>query len=857
MSQRRLEMEQMQADRWLALQARVEAVQRRRQQRLLEMQRRLEMAKAARKRQPQPQAPVEQHEDGEVVEEGRQGGGGVDRAAGGGESGGSSSRPAKERGGGVKGSKGRGKRAGNGHGGGGGSSSSSSKNKAEEDDEEQELLALTRAALGGEAAARGASPSLLKALSGLPPDALSLRAKLLHGAAAAAAAAAAAPLAEDGARSASAAASAASSDSAPTRRLEALLQELRACLPKDWGATGGMSGKRRRRKKGASSSSSSSSSSIGATAAGGGDATLAANAAVLPLTLPVWPVDVPLESLRALAQLLEAHKGDALLRHLAAAPGALPVLVHLATPGALRQGADGAAPSLVLHTLHLALHDAECRDRLLASAGGGAALVDAVLCYAAAATEQAKGKALPPALAACLSSSLSCLTLLVRHVVASPGALLPVQMDLVRYLLAAGVVTQLGELLGFLRTGLVSASSASAKDMVGGSSNSSGTATTSSSAGGKGKKGKRGGNGKGNQCGEEQEGMMRLLGKALSLLEAVAGFPASGAANHGAAASLAAPETQAQAEPRGEVIYESEMPRQQGEGDDTAVSALRPAHPLCAPVMAAFAAAPSLANGLPTLSALLDEGRERPDDLAAALPVAWLVLRTLNHLARLDLRRLQALLGSDALHSYWTFTHSLLLRQLTARLGAAAAAAAGSGGKGESIEVEGCLEQLLVLLGYSFLLRQQPPYEQQGEEEEEEEEEEGGGGSGKGSDAHRQLQQQMSPLLLTRLATLPFKYWSSEVHKDVLFPTLLSLCHRCPASKALLAKEIHPELLITYLEERQIQRSLAADGPAPYPPPKAAGAGGGGKPEPLPAWKLLALRFPPVCWADAVRFFRE
>lgn len=341
---------------------------------------------------------------------------------------------------------------------------------------------------------------------------------------------------------------------------------------------------------------------------------------------------------------------------------------------------------------------------------------------------------------------------------------------------------------------------------------------------------------------------MRLLGKALSLLEALAGFPASNAA-------LLPP-----SRPSAEPIIESEASPPAGATDatDAAIQSLRPAHPMCVEVAAAFARAPALGNGLPTLAALLESDHD-PDQRqrhARVLPAAWLVLRTLNHLARLDLRGFQALLGGDALQSYFSYTHAVLLRRLVAELPQQHQQPQVITGGGT--EPEECLEQLLVLLGYAFLL---PPPAGEGKDKDTD---------GPSAASALRLQQQMSPLLLTRLAALPFRYWASEVHKDVLFPTLLALCFGHPERRALLANEVSLELVIAYLEERQIQRALATtDGPAPYPPkskpkPRPGSSSGSGsgissstKPEPLPAWKLLALRFPPACWPDAVRFFRE
>ncbi len=230
------------------------------------------------------------------------------------------------------------------------------------------------------------------------------------------------------------------------------------------------------------------------------------------------------------------------------------------------------------------------------------------------------------------------------------------------------------------------------------------------------------------------------------------------------------------------------------------------------------------------------------------LSASWLVLRTLNHLARLDLRRLQALLVSDSLASYFNYVYSILLRVLSAKLsssethataaggdrGAAGEGGGGGGGSGggegkaqqtNRWEIEGCLEQLLILLGYYFLE----------------------------NEATQQCLS-TSPILLNRLTDLPFRYFYDETYKDVLFPTLLSLCYPSQWNKGLLLNEMNTELLVTYLEERCIQQQVEAEREKEE---KEKGKEKEKEKEPLPASVLLSLRFPPIKWRDAAAFFRS
>jgi hypothetical protein len=137
---------------------------------------------------------------------------------------------------------------------------------------------------------------------------------------------------------------------------------------------------------------------------------------------------------------------------------------------------------------------------------------------------------------------------------------------------------------------------------------------------------------------------------------------------------------------------------------------------------------------------------------------------------------------------------------------------------GESTEIEECFEQLLTLLGYYFL-----------ENEE------------------NQATLPNHPMLLNRLATLPYRFFSDENGKNVLFPTLLALCYPCPTNKELLANEMNTQTLSLYLDRCIAQRDATlADW-------SATGTEGAT----LPAWAPLALRFPVRHWHEAATFFRS
>jgi hypothetical protein len=150
-------------------------------------------------------------------------------------------------------------------------------------------------------------------------------------------------------------------------------------------------------------------------------------------------------------------------------------------------------------------------------------------------------------LASMSSSAFSSLTFLLRH--APPAPLQSLQIDLVRYVLSSNLVGQAGKLLALLKLGLSD----------------------------KGHHGHM-------LTGSREEGL-RLLGKTLSLLEAVAGFPCC-------ALSPDAPTLPASPPSSGDGLIFGEGPT-----------------PLAAEVVEAFRVA-QLAGELPTLSALLVD--ERP-----------------------------------------------------------------------------------------------------------------------------------------------------------------------------------------------------------------------------------------------------
>lgn len=207
------------------------------------------------------------------------------------------------------------------------------------------------------------------------------------------------------------------------------------------------------------------------------------------------------------------------------------------------------------------------------------------------------------------------------------------------------------------------------------------------------------------------------------------------------------------------------------------------------------------------------------------LSLAWLVLRTMNHLCRLDLPTVQSLCSSEELQSYFNYVYSMLLRVLASKLGTSSGHSTKQDANRLS-EVESCLEQLLILLGYFFLEN--------------------------GSSQHCM---ETSPILLNRLANLPFRYFCDEAYKDVLFPTLASLCFPSSANKAMLKDEMNTDLLVEYLHRRIAQRDASRQ--QNNSSATTEGEQQASKTQPPAGWVLLARRFPMRHWEAAAKFFAE
>lgn len=177
------------------------------------------------------------------------------------------------------------------------------------------------------------------------------------------------------------------------------------------------------------------------------------------------------------------------------------------------------------------------------------------------------------------------------------------------------------------------------------------------------------------------------------------------------------------------------------------------------------------------MSILLSEGKwARPPSGGplprlpqTALSLCVQVVKILNHVARIDLPTLQGTLADAGAQEFYHI-HNSLLDYCCSRVGAAGGgcfggAATGPGGQSphESRETE-LLHETVVLIGYYCLLH---------------------------ASNQALMRRGEGQTLLTKLTSLPLPYFMEEKGRQVLFPTLVAICFRCPDNLGLLRNEMN------------------------------------------------------------------
>ena len=87
------------------------------------------------------------------------------------------------------------------------------------------------------------------------------------------------------------------------------------------------------------------------------------------------------------------------------------------------------------------------------------------------------------------------------------------------------------------------------------------------------------------------------------------------------------------------------------------------------------------------------------------------------------------------------------------------------------------------------------------------------------------------PTPLQRLCNLPFQFFSLESSKEILFPTLISICHQDERNRSVVEDEISTGMLHKFIQDRMMD---GATGTTKY--------------------DSFATRFPKSMWQDALDF---
>lgn len=103
------------------------------------------------------------------------------------------------------------------------------------------------------------------------------------------------------------------------------------------------------------------------------------------------------------------------------------------------------------------------------------------------------------------------------------------------------------------------------------------------------------------------------------------------------------------------------------------------------------------------------------------------------------------------------------------------------------------------------------------------------------------IQSGRAPLLLQQLCTLPFKYFSDPKLKNILFPTVISICYKNNENMLVVAQDVNPTLLAIYLEEMIKARDENIVTTVDEKDQRS----------------LLELRFPSDNWEEAKNYFTE
>ena len=103
------------------------------------------------------------------------------------------------------------------------------------------------------------------------------------------------------------------------------------------------------------------------------------------------------------------------------------------------------------------------------------------------------------------------------------------------------------------------------------------------------------------------------------------------------------------------------------------------------------------------------------------------------------------------------------------------------------------------------------------------------------------IQSGRPPSLLQQLCTLPFKYFSDQKLKNILFPTVICICYKNTENMRIVAQDVNPTLLAIYIED--LMKVDPSSAPVVI--------------DDMDQRSMLDLRFPRAAWDEAKVFFTE
>lgn len=106
-----------------------------------------------------------------------------------------------------------------------------------------------------------------------------------------------------------------------------------------------------------------------------------------------------------------------------------------------------------------------------------------------------------------------------------------------------------------------------------------------------------------------------------------------------------------------------------------------------------------------------------------------------------------------------------------------------------------------------------------------------------------------SPNFIQHLTALPFRYFSDPQYRDILFPTLISICFADYRNTSIMENELNPVMLYTFIRQR-FDSQTRAQGQVEHHETCALVA----KNDKV-EWMQFAHRFPVFLWPDALMFF--